>query len=59
MGRESKYFLICGLQGAKPLTQGYGSRGWRFAAKGRAFPSPEAGEVGRGQMRLRHLISTV
>jgi len=24
MGRESKYFLICGLQGAKPLTHGYG-----------------------------------
>ena len=33
------------------LTHGYGWRGWRFAQKGRAFPSPEAGEVGRGQMR--------
>ena len=58
MGRESKYFLICGLQGAKPLTHGYGEGGWRLAAKGRASPSPEGGEAGRGQMCLRHLIST-
>ena len=43
----------------EPPIHGYGSRGWRFAEKGRAFPSPEAGEAGRGQMRLRHLISTV
>ena len=27
--------------------------------KGGRSPPPEAGEVGRGQMRLRHLISTV
>ena len=43
----------------EPLTNGYGLRGWRLAQKGRAFPSPEAGEVGRGQMHLRYLISTV
>ena len=51
MGQESKYFLICGLQGARPLTHGYGERGYRCAGKRRAFPSPEAGEAGRGQMR--------
>ena len=59
MGEGTKYFLICGLQGARPPTHGYGSWDYRFAQNGRAFPSPEAGEVGRGQMRLRHLISTV
>ena len=59
MGEGTKYFLICGLQGARPLTHGYGKRGYRFAGKGRAFPSPEAGEAGRGQMHLRYLISTV
>ena len=26
MGEESKYFLICGLQGARPLTNDYGLR---------------------------------
>ena len=59
MGEVTKYFLISDPQGAGPLTHGYGLRGWRFAQKGRAFPSPEAGEVGRGQMHLRYLISTV
>ena len=51
MGRESKYFLISDPQGAGPPTHGYGSRGYRLAQNGWAFPSPEAGEVGRGQMR--------
>ena len=59
MGEATKYYLICGLQGAKPLTHGYGERGWRFAQRRRAFPAPEAGEAGRGQMHLRYLISTV
>ena len=43
----------------EPLTHGYGSRGWRFAGKGRACPSPEAGEAGRGQMHLRYLIKPI
>ena len=59
MGQENKYFLISDPQGAGPPTHGYGQRGYLLASKERAFPSPEAGEVGRGQMHLRYLISTV
>ena len=74
MGRGNKYFKVGGLRRGRvavvgvrdcdwpkdePLTHGDGERGWRFAGKGRAFPSPEAGEAGRGQMGHRHLISTV
>ena len=57
--REKNTFQFASYGIYKPLTHGYGYRGWRFAGKGRAFPSPEAGEVGRGQMHLRYLISTV
>ena len=59
MGQESKYFLICKLWYLQAADPWLWLAGWRFAGKGRAFPSPEAGEVGRGQMRLLHLISTV
>ena len=51
MGQVNKYFLICKLWYLQAADPWLWLAGWRFAGKGRAFPSPEAGEVGRGQMR--------
>ena len=59
MGRGNKYFLICKLWYLQAADPWLWLAGLSVAEKGRAFPSPEAGEVGRGQMHLRYLISTV